>query len=301
MAKTEAQNSGRLRAVVFLLLALVAGAAATIMIYQLIQGYQARIAEAQKPEETVVCIIAATDLFPGVTINEQDIRGLEIPKRYVPADAFTSPELVVGRVPRERILANEFLRPERLADGESGVGLNALIAPGMRAISINIADGKALSGFLQPGNRVDVLVTMNDETTDERTTGTLFQTMPILAVNNKLLKEQADDDERSGRKRHTVRAAPSVTFMVTPEQAEKVAQAEKTGAITLTLRNDDDLAVVDVPLVSVGDLVPHDKKASTEPRPVHVDPKPTDNGGSTIQIIRQGAKSGVQLGGGGNQ
>jgi pilus assembly protein CpaB len=246
---------------VFLILALVAGAAATVLIYQLVQGYERRIAAMQKPEETQVVIVAAADLFPGLVITEADIVGIEIPKKYAPVASFSVPDLVVGRVPRERILANEFVLPERLADSESGVGLNALIPLGMRAISININDGNAVSGFLRPGDIVDMLVTMRDDTSrgaaTEAQTFTLLQTVPVLAVNDKAQQDEneaaaeaeaakAKGKTKGAKKKTTQRKQrPSVTFAVTPEQAEEVAHAERLGEITLSLRRKDDAATVE--------------------------------------------------------
>jgi pilus assembly protein CpaB len=263
MAKQQqasASASGGLRALVFLVLAIVAGAAATIVVYQLIQSYQARIAEAQKPEETVMAIVAAGDLFPGIQLTEQDLVGVEIPKQYLPAGAFTSHELVIGRTPRERILGNEFILPERLADGEAGIGLNALIPNGMRAISINIGNARALSGFLRPGNRVDLVVTIQgDDVLDRPLTLTLLQAVPVLAVNSQLDKAEdvvgANGQPAKKKTATTRQMSPSVTFAVTPEEAEIVAQAEQRGDITLTLRSDDDYSVTSTGAIDTQDVL----------------------------------------------
>ncbi|MCA9494691.1 MAG: Flp pilus assembly protein CpaB, partial [Myxococcales bacterium] len=151
-------GGGPLRALIFLALAIGAGSFSLVMLYKLITSYQMKIDEAKRPEDTVMVIVAARDLYQGVTITEEDLYAVQIPPKFLPEGVFLSPEHVVGRIPRERILANEFVRADRLADPESGVGLNAIIPRGMRAISINITDGAALSGFLNPGNYVDVLV-----------------------------------------------------------------------------------------------------------------------------------------------
>jgi pilus assembly protein CpaB len=275
-AADSAASTG-VRALVFLVLALVAGAAATIMVFQLIQSYKARIADAQKPEETEMVIVAAGDLFPGVTIAESDIVGVQVPKKYVPDDAFTSPELVVGRIPRERILANEFIRPQRLADGEAGVGLNALVPPGMRALSLNVSEGAAVSGFLEPGNRVDLLVTIHDEDGGPSETLTFLQTVPILAVNSRMLKEGdtvldpntpegKEQLEQQQKQQAQRRASPSVTLAVTPEQAETVAHASRQGVIRLTLRSDIDTEIATTDVITTSDLFP------AEPPP----PPPTE-------------------------
>jgi pilus assembly protein CpaB len=147
------------------------------------------------------------------------------------------PEQAVGRVPRERILSQEFIREERLADPEAGVGLNAIIPRGMRAISINISDGSAVSGFLNPGNYVDVLVTIEGDDNREAETNTLLQAVTVLAVNNRLGNTTS---ESSGD-----RSRASVTVAVTPDLAEKLTHAVAQGTVTMTLRNDIDVTHVE--------------------------------------------------------
>lgn len=252
-------GGGPLRALIFLALAIGAGSFSLVMLYKLITSYQMKIDEAKRPEDTVMVIVAARDLYQGVTITEEDLYAVQIPPKYLPEGVFLSPEHVVGRIPRERILANEFVRADRLADPESGVGLNAIIPRGMRAISINIKDGAALSGFLNPGNYVDVLVTIKpdagggeakrDETKKITETKTILQAVFVLGVNSRMKQESSEDAEKKRGKNK-----PSVTLLVTADQAEQIAHAENLGEIVLTLRNDLDYNYMELEGVDVSDL-----------------------------------------------
>ena len=249
----EGGGGGPLRALIFLALAIGAGSFSLVMLYKLITSYQLRIDEAKRPEDTVMVIVAARDLYQGVTITEEDLYAVQIPPKYLPEGVFLSPEHVVGRIPRERILANEFVRADRLADPESGVGLNAVIPRGMRAISINIADGAALSGFLNPGNYVDVLVTIQPDEEAKKDakpqTQTLLQAVFVLGVNSRMKQETGEEaKEKRGSQK------PSVTLLVTADQAEQIAHAENLGEIVLTLRNDLDVNFATLAGVDVDDL-----------------------------------------------
>lgn len=233
-------SRGTVRALVALLVAVLFGSVAVVALFQLITSYQARIDEAKKPEDTVMVIVAARDLYPGVTITEQDLVAIEIPPRFLPGGVFLSPEHVVGQRPRERILMNEFVRASRLANPESGEGLNAIIPREMRAISVEIRDGAALSGFLEPGNYIDILVTI-DPNTDTKGAGkksvethTLLQAVFVLGVNSKAQSASMDGTGTRGAKR------PSITLLVTAEQAEQIAHAEGMGKLRMALRNDLD-------------------------------------------------------------
>ena len=226
---------GTVRALFALLIAVVFGGAAVVFLFQLITSYQARIEEAQKPEDTVMVMVAARDLYPGVTIHQDDLVALEIPPRFLPGGVYLTPEHVVGQRPRERILTNEFIRAGRLANPESGEGLNAIIPRQMRAISIKVKDGAALSGFLDPGNYVDIIVTTSPDDgrgTKNPETHTILQSMFVLAVNN-LTQRGAVETGRDGSLR-------TVTLMATADQAKALAYAEQVGEIMLSLRNDLD-------------------------------------------------------------
>ncbi|MBA2321825.1 MAG: Flp pilus assembly protein CpaB [Deltaproteobacteria bacterium] len=247
MAREAPVQSDRspVRMLLFLALALGTGVVLIVVLFQLITGYQRRIEEAKRPEDQVMVIVANKELYPGVTVAEEDLYAVEIPPRYLPDGVFLSPDHVVGRIPRERILANEFIRADRLADPESGVGLNAVIPRGMRAISVEVSGGHALAGFLNPGNYVDVIVTIKPDASVESTepdakgaaeTKTFLQAVFVLGVNSRMQREDATQaKEKRGK------ASPSVTLLVNAEQAEQVAHFDERGDLTLTLRNDQDV------------------------------------------------------------
>ena len=280
-------SRGTIRALVALLVAVLFGGVAVVALFQLITSYQARIDEAKKPEDTVMVIVAARDLYPGVTITEDDLVAVEIPPRFLPGGVFLSPEHVVGQRPRERILANEFVRATRLANPESGEGLNAIIPREMRAISVEISDGAALSGFLDPGNYVDILVTIDPESETnsgkEVETHTLLQAVFVLGVNSKAQNEAMDANSAAKR--------PSVTLLVTAQQAEQVAHAESMGDLRLALRNDLDNNFVESQGADVKALLgilkkPEPRRRAPAPKPVAPAPDPEPAPAPSVLIIQ---------------
>jgi pilus assembly protein CpaB len=215
----------------------------------------------------------------------------------VKAEVFRTRERVVGQVPRERILKNELIRPERLADGHAGVGLNAVVARGMRAISVDLRGADAVTGFLTPGNYVDVLVTIEDAAGMEHTEA-LLQSVFVLGVNSRAENETDEEVARRGKQK------PAVTFMVTPEQAEQIAYASELGDLSLALRNVQDVIYNAIPAADVDAVLSRVKPKAVEevaaiirspmarpaaPAPVAAAPAPTDNG-PVIDIIRGGIR-----------
>lgn len=214
--------------------ALVAGIA-TFGVFVVLGDYQDALLEAvdEEPHEITVPA-AARDLPLGRTIQPDDLVQLQIRDVYVPPTAIRLPESIVGRVATERILAGELIRMERLAPPESGHGLDAVIATGMRGRSVNLSGASQVSGFLLPGNRVDVITTLQEGATGAPAeTRTLVQGVRILAVDDRT----AESAERG------IRLKPQVTLELTPADAERVTHAGREGSVRLTLRSDIDFSL----------------------------------------------------------
>ena len=120
----------------------------------------------------------------------------------------------------------------------------------MRAftISTNVASGVA--GFILPGNKVDVLMTLTaggaKDVTGGGSTTTLLQNVEILAVDQKV-EAPADNKVDSTNLR-------SVTLLVTPTSAAKLSLGQSKGTLHLTLRNPEDNLAAKVRPTTVNDL-----------------------------------------------
>ncbi len=230
------------------------------------------IATARAPSDTVVVVLAARTLYPGVQITEDDLFLMELPTALLPmvvnpdtevsefASVMFNPEQVIGQFPREKILANEYIRQERLADPGSGIGLNALIPPGMRAISVDVTGAAALTGFLQPGSYVDILVTMKVGSPPEQITKTLLQAVFVLAVDARLTNESAEEATARGAK------DKGITILVTAAQAEDIVTGLRAGALSLTLRNPQDVTSTPLDGMNMRELL----NRFTGPKPLSV-------------------------------
>ncbi len=88
--------------------------------------------------DEVSVVVAARDLWVGVPIGEEDVVLVMMKPDYVPAGVFISPVDVIGRVPAERILANEPIRGRRLADAELQRQLEAIVPRGLEVITARL-------------------------------------------------------------------------------------------------------------------------------------------------------------------
>lgn len=111
-------------------------------------------------EPEVQVMIAARELEPGRVIGPDDLRPYRIPPDYVANPVVREADRLIGRVPRERILKGEFVREERLAPPEAGLGLGAVIPRGLQLLDIPL---DPVATHPSPGAWVD-LVALRDDT-----------------------------------------------------------------------------------------------------------------------------------------
>lgn len=232
---------GRYRGVLFLVASLLGALVVTAMIYSLIKDAQQSVVR-QAPVTRQDVVVAAVDVPPGWTIEAKHLATRQLPDEFIPDEVYRTAEEIVGRVAMERVLAGEFIREERLADPEAGVGLAAIIPRGMRALQVPVKHAAAVSGFLNPHNFVDLIAVCSATKPPE--VRTLMQSVTVLAVDDRMT-DTAYVPTQSGKERGRRRSAPSVTLALTPQDAERVKHAFSQCKITLTLRNDIDVTNID--------------------------------------------------------
>jgi pilus assembly protein CpaB len=200
---------------------------------------------------TVPVVVAAVDIPRGVTVTEELLGVRDWPQELVPPGALKSKEEALERATLGALMTNEPVLDRKLSSKEGGRGLAALIPPGMRAFTINTPTAYlGVAGFVLPGNKVDVLLTVTERGINDATGGgsttTLLQNIEILAVDQKL---DAPNENKVDPKE-----LQSVTLLVTPDQATKLGLAQQKGVLHLSLRNAEDVAAADTAPVTLKDL-----------------------------------------------
>lgn len=196
--------------------------------------------------ETTSVAVAARDLELGTVLTSADVKLVDWPAGEVPPGFSTSVQQVVGRGLIQPVSVNEPLLDAKLADKDEGGGLPIVIPEGMRAVSVKVDEVIGVAGFVLPGTRVDVLVTLNP-TSDREAAATkvILQNVRTLAAGQTI---QRDVDGKP-------QTVTVITLLVTPEQAEKLTLASTEGRIHLALRNMLDNAEVQTEGVKARTLV----------------------------------------------
>lgn len=250
------QASGRSRALIFLIGSVVLALVAVAIVLKVLRDANEKAREAERRQsETVQVVIATRDLYMGLPIGPDDVVEREVAPEVVSREnIFSSLTEVLGRTPRERILSGEPIRAERLARPDAGVGLNAIVTPGKRAMTIATTVETAVAGLLQAGNYIDIIVTIRPE--DPTAVGakwvseTILQGIKVLAVGTSLdgtntAPKEGEKKSARNSSESTRRMKPSITLEVTPEEAEKLALASTRGDIHVALRSDIDILQYD--------------------------------------------------------
>jgi pilus assembly protein CpaB len=192
-------------------------------------------------------VVAKGDVSPGRALTADDLVLGQVDKDNVPASSFTTVEEVVGRVSETTMVKGVPVVEAMLAPTGTGSGLQALVPPGMRAVTIEVNEFSGVAGLLSPGCRVDVIATINEGNSENRVAKTIVQNVKVTAVGQKTTAS-GNEPPPPGE------LAKSVTMLVPLEDAEAIELACSTGRPRLVLRGGRDNEVVPTQGVSLSEL-----------------------------------------------
>jgi pilus assembly protein CpaB len=159
-------------------------------------------------------------------------------------------EKMVGAVARFDIVAGEPVTKTKLQHPGTAGFMSVMLTPGMRAVSIEIETETAAGGFIQPNDRVDVILTREVENANAQANPMAGIRSDLILANIRVLAidhvygtppvEGGDEEVRTGQ--GAVIAGSRATLELTERDATLVNTARKAGDISLTLRSIADLS-----------------------------------------------------------
>jgi pilus assembly protein CpaB len=198
----------------------------------------------RKPIETQTIVVASRPLRFGTELGASSLRELAWPENAVPAGAFAkiSDLMAAGRrVVLTAIEANEPVLSSKVTGPGQRATLSAMIADGMRAVTIRVNDVDGVAGFVLPGDRVDVALTRQADKIN--TNDIVLQNIKVLAIDQ-VADERADKPS----------IARAVTLEVNSMDAQRVALAATVGTLSLMLRRAGEAKAAETRRVLLGDL-----------------------------------------------
>jgi len=217
------------RTLIVVLVAVLVAGLATYGVYRAIQQIPVRQVEVA---HTFV-VVANKTLPVGARVAATDLKLIPWPEHSPIPGAFAKPEAIVDRGVIAQVLENEPVTETKLAPVDAGAGLPPTIPQGMRAISVRVNEVVGVAGFVTPGTRVDVFVTLKQGTND-LITRAVVSNVQVLTAGTRYDEGKSKNGE----------AIPSsvVTLLLTPDDAARVVLASSDGQIMLALRNPLDVA-----------------------------------------------------------
>jgi pilus assembly protein CpaB len=193
------------------------------------------LSSAQAYNKNLNTVVVAKVAIPvGTKIIEDQIGVVQLPKESVPDGTFQTVDKLIGRVAVMNIAPREPVTDAKLAPEGTAGGLSAVIPEGYRAMTVKVDEVVGISGFIQPGALVDIVVVIDPADAREGqgpVSKIVLQNIKVLANGQNI------DQPKNEREVTTVRA---VTLQVTPEQAEKLALSATEGKLQLVMRNSTD-------------------------------------------------------------
>lgn len=198
-----------------------------------------RLARSQMVE-TVDVYVSAHSIRYGVRLKEEDVRVVRWPINAIPEGAFQSKEALfpqgteILRTVIRAMEKDEAILAVKVTGPGEDAGVSSRLRKGMRAFAIKVDVNTGVSGFLRPGDRVDIYWTgQNISNTSSGRQGQL--TKLILSKIKLLAIDQIADEDRNNP---TI--AGTVTVEVTPIEVAALAQAQASGRLSLSLVGAED-------------------------------------------------------------
>jgi pilus assembly protein CpaB len=228
---------------------------------------RARSLESQKkPIATQTIVVASKPLRFGNELGSMSLREIAWPEEAVPAGAFSKITDLTSdgrRVVLTPIEANEPILASKITGAGQRATLSAMLQDGMKAVTIRVNDVEGVAGFVLPGDRVDVVLTRQQDK-NLAATDVVLQNVRVLAVDQ-VADERADKPS----------LAKAITLEVEVTAAQKLALAATVGTLSLALRKAGEATAANTRRITLSDL------PKTEI---------SDDRFSTISVVRGGQK-----------
>jgi len=196
-----------------------------------------KIVEVEVSQQKV--LVAKTDLRVGTLLTPDELKWANWPESTLNPAYFTEEitpdamETLTGSVVRSAMFADEPVMPQKIVEkGETGF-MAAILSPGKRAMTIEISPESASAGFILPDDRVDIILSQmvefvgGEDLPPQLITQTIMENARVIAIDQTF----GDVDGIP------TLTGSTATLEVVQVQAELLANASRSGTLSLTLRS----------------------------------------------------------------
>lgn len=254
-----------------------------------VQTVTETVAAAQKSSQKI--LVAAADLPAGTLVREEHLIWQPWPEsdnledRYIVENARKADEFY-GTVVRQGVASGEPISDNRMVrPGQQGF-LAAVLGPGKRAVSINIDATAGIAGFVFPGDRVDVVLTLEIKKADEENSTPHHASETILTDVRVVAMDQSTNDQNQEASVRSI-----ATLEVTPKEVEVISVSRELGRLSLSLRSIARVEDIGGPLEGTVAMKPERGKGYTldsEASSLISAPRNAGRTADTVVVVRAG-------------
>lgn len=239
-----------------LLISLVISVFAVILLFSYISSKEKSLLEMATP---IQVIVAKRDIPEGMRIDSDMLELVKIPQKYVQPGAFNDPQRLVNRNINVPVLKGTQILESMFIAVESE-SIASKIPAGQRAFSVFVTDVTAVGELIQPGDMVDLMVTVEAGSfqdgrtvSEEIITKTVLENILVLAVNQTSSKRRSintgdikqsaagsvfkSDSQQAGRKKDQIK---TLTVSLAPREVQILNLAQEIGTLSAALRSSFD-------------------------------------------------------------
>lgn len=270
-----------------LLISLLVSIFAVILLFFYINSRERELLEMVTP---IQVIVAAKDIPEGIRIDGNAIELIEIPQKYVQPGAVSDQKRIINRNINVPVLKGTQILESMFIDTQAE-GIAGKIPAGKRAFSIFVTDVTAVGELIQPGDMVDLMVTVEIGSfqdgrgvSEEIITRTVLENIMVLAVNQVSSKRRLMSTGDGGQDapgsvfspagQTTGRQEPlkTLTVSLSPREVQILNLSQEIGTVSAALRSSwDDGKTENLPPLSAQDLLGINKNIIPRAQPAWVE------------------------------
>jgi pilus assembly protein CpaB len=220
-----------------ILIALVLGLLAGIIAYSAIKHRERTITEGWN---LVPVVVASVDIAEGTMVTFDMVSQRAVPEKFVTSSVVKpdSASYIVNQKVLVPIQAGDPLLWSQFETTKAAERLSSKVMKKARALTIEAGHTNAVGGWVRPNDHVDIIGTFKDPQSNDSVAVTLMQNVIVLATGKITGTSNVNLIPEAQREYN------NVSLLVLPEEAEVLVLAMELGALTLSLRNDEDLDVL---------------------------------------------------------
>ncbi|MFZ2630437.1 MAG: Flp pilus assembly protein CpaB [Desulfosalsimonadaceae bacterium] len=277
-----------------LLISLLVAMFAVLMLFSYLSSREKALLEMATP---IQVLMANRDIPEGIRIDADMLETVKIPQKFVQPGSFNDPKQIINRNINVPVLKGTQIIESMFVSSEAE-SIASKIPADKRAFSIFVTDVTAVGELIQPGDMVDVMVTVEagsfqngQGVSEEIITRTVLENILVLAVNHQSSKRRAitagdtgqeaagsvfkNDQDRMSQKREPFK---TLTVSLSPREVQILNLSQEIGTLSAALRSSWDSGKIEnLPPLSAQEFLGINKSIIPRANPAWIEIRGTES------------------------